>query len=159
MTYRMALGATAFALMAALVPAAVGAQGIGDNAGVYRLTDIDSDPLPVVTDIDDEGRCREELSLATLTLRNNGTWALISRERRLCDGDFVEELEQDLEEGIFVLDGSMIMFLDEDGRAPDDQIIELDEDDAGIEDLEVGTVAPGALSVRLENGSVAVFRR
>ena len=90
MTYRMALGAMAFALAGALAPVAVKAQDIGPAAGVYSLSEVDSQPLPIVTDIDDEGRCRKELAAADLTLRGNGTWSLVSRDRKVCYGGYVE---------------------------------------------------------------------
>jgi hypothetical protein len=156
MTYRMALGVTAFALVAALVPAAVGAQ----TAGVYRLTELDGMPVPIVTDIDDEGRCREEVSSAALTLNNNGTWSLVTRDRKVCSGDFTEDLDQDLDQGIYRMDGSTIMFFDEEGGSTRDRVRDvIDDDDDRIDELEVGTLSPGALSVRLEDGSVAIFRR
>jgi hypothetical protein len=126
--------------------------------GVYRLTEIDAGPLPVVVDIDDEGRCREELVAAVLTLRANGRWSLASRDRKVCFGDFVQDFDEDFDEGSFVVDGSTVIFFDDEGKLPRDRTMDLDMD-IDIDDLGVGTLSPNALSVRLEEGVVAIFRK
>jgi hypothetical protein len=148
------------ALIGALLPADGSAQYLGSGAEVYRLTEIGGVPLPVVHDLEDEGRCREELFSATLTLYDNGSWSLVSRDREVCSGDFVKDVDQDLDEGLFTVEGSTIRFLDRSGRPPHERVLDIiPGDDTGIEDLDVGTLAPGALTVRLENGVVAVFRK
>jgi hypothetical protein len=164
MSYRTILGAMAVALMA-LVPAESRAQDYISrrdrlpDAGVYRLTELDGVPVPAVVDIDDEGRCRQELYSAALTLRRNGTWGLVSRNRDVCYGDLVRDFDDDFDEGTYVLTGSTILFFDEDGRIPADRDLDVYRDDVEIDDLEVGTLSPNALSVRLDDGVIATFRK
>ena len=159
MRYRMTLGAIAFAVVGALLPATVRAQDIGPGVGVYRLTAIDEHRMPVVVDIDDEARCREELFSAVLTLRANGTWNLVSRERKVCDGDLVKDVDEEFDGGTFTVDGSTVTFFDEDGQMPRDRSLDLDRDEIELDDLGVGTLSRDALSVRLEVGVVAIFRK
>ena len=159
MRYRTTFGAIALAVMGALAPAEdMRAQDV-TSTGTYRLTELDQTPLPAVIDIEDEGRCREELWSAALTLRRNGTWSLVSRDREVCFGDLVRDFDEDLDEGTYVVTGSTILFFDEDGRIPADRDHDVYRDDVEIEDLEVGTLSHNALSVRLDDGVVAIFRK
>jgi hypothetical protein len=154
MSYRKTIAAIVFAAVAGLLPGAVEAQTV---EGTYRLTEIDSAPLPTVVDVDDEGRCREELVSATLTLHTGGRWNLVSRDRKVCYGDLVEDVDEEFDEGHFLVDGSTITFLDEQGHLPR---VDYDLDrDIEIDDLGTGTLGRNGLSVRLEDGPVAIFRR
>jgi hypothetical protein len=146
----------ALALVGAVVPVAASAQASSGDA-VYRLTQIGKAGVPVVVDIDDEGMCREELVSAVLSLHENGTWDLTSRSRKICNGDHVEDVDQDFDRGLFTIDGSTVTFYDEDGRPPRNKSLDRDLD-IEIDDLGVGTLSRGALSVRLEEGVIAIFR-
>jgi hypothetical protein len=155
----MTLGAIALAVMGAFASADDMRAQDFPTTGVYRLTELDEVPLPAVVDIDDEGRCRQELWSAALTLRGNGTWTLVSRDRDVCYGDLVRDYDDDIDEGTYVVTGSTVLFFDEDGRIPADRKLDVYRDDVEIEDLEVGTLSPNAVSVRLDDGVVAVFRK
>lgn len=156
MIYRIALG-VALAVAGGLVPMDANAQTAPALAGVYRLVEIDAGPLPAF--IEQEGNCREELISASLVLLAEGEWSLVSTDRESC-GERVEE-EEETEEGTFTLQGSTITFLDEDGDLPRDRTPAPGQPrgDLDIEELATGTLAGDLLTVRLEDGVVAVFRK
>ena len=148
------IGVTALGVGVLALAAAAASAQVPGQAEVYRLAEVEGRALPVV--IEQEGDCRDELLGATLTLAADGEWTLVTQEREVC-GDRVEE-DEEREEGRYTAEGQTVRFLDEDGEAEED-----DRDDEGpeldVEDLTVGTRSAGALSVRLEDGRTAVFRR
>lgn len=146
---KIAIAALAAAGMG--VTATAFAQGRTAAAEVYRLTEVNGGALPVVVEQDE--RCREELLGGTLTLETDGRWRLMTQEREVCGADV--EAEEESEDGIFTREGQTIRFLEEDGEPNDD------EGDEGIdaENLSVGTVAGGALTVRLADGATTLTFR
>jgi hypothetical protein len=157
MQFRTNLAAIVLAAAGGLVPAQAFAQIPTAAVGVYQLTEVDAAPLPALVDV--EGDCREELVSASLTLHANGQWTLASIDRETCDGQMDENRET--EDGWFTVEGSTITFLDEDGDLPRDRTPtpghvrgKLD-----IEHLGTGTLAGDVLTIRLEEGAIAVFRR
>lgn len=145
--------------LAAIGAVQVGAQAT-DQEQSYRLVAIDGQSLPVVVETEDD--CREEVTEATLTLRDNNEWLLEIGEREVC-GDAVEDEEMEEEEGTYAKDGDTIRFSGDDESDDEDTAEDEDEaeeeDEVELDDLTVGTVSADGLSVRLADGqTVAVFR-
>lgn len=122
---------------------------------VYRLATVDGQPLPVT--VEEEEGCREEVTAATLTLGDDGTWRLEVTERETC-GDAVEE-KTETEEGTYTAEGETLRFAeaDDDADDPDDDA-EDEDDDLDLDDFEVATLGADGLIVQLEGGRAAVFR-
>ena len=119
--------------------------------GAWRLAEVGGKALPVVTE--EGGGCREEVTAATLTLAADGRWTLAVTEREVCGQRAGEEQEE--ERGTYTVQGAAVTFARDDASARDDDPpaeLEIDEPVSA-------TLEGGALSVRLENGAVAVFRR
>lgn len=139
-------------------------QGAQDGVtGAWRLAEVAGKPLPVVAE--EGGGCREEILAATLTLDPRGRWTLLASEREVCGGRV--EQEEEREAGTYTLQGQALAFTpapdtasaggDDDGDSPDDA-------GSGAAEIEVdepvsGTVAGAVLTVRLKDGTTAVFRR
>ncbi|HEX6037651.1 hypothetical protein [Longimicrobium sp.] len=147
------LGTAALAVAATRSGAQNPAPGV---PGTYTLAQVDGRALPTVVETD--GACRDELVSATLVLAD-GTWTLEATERELCDGQAARE-DRDTEQGRYTLSGTAVTFTDDDGD--DDSADAADADDAAsvdVDDLATGTLDGGTLTVRLEGGQTAVFRR
>lgn len=151
----LGLGAGALATHPGALPGAQ--QGV---TGAWRLAEVGGRPLPVV--VEEGGGCREELRAATLTLEPGGRWTLSAVEAEACDGRPARE-ERDEERGAYTLQGASVTFTAPSDAAPSTGAAKEAEDDDGndldVDDLVSGTVAGGALTVRLDDGTTAVFRR
>ena len=137
---------------------AAGADGARAQAtGTWTLAEVDGQALPAVVDRDG---CTEEVTEGTLTLGGDGRWTLAVTERETCDGEVDEEREDD--DGRYTVEGVTIRFLDGDGDPIEDEMEDDDEEgvDVDVEQLGVGTLGDGAMSVRLADGRTTLtFRR
>jgi hypothetical protein len=148
-------GTIAVILFGALGSANGTAQSPAPIAGTYRLTKLDGGPLPAL--IEEAGGCREELISAWLVLHENGRWILTSMERDNCAQG---NLDDDKEMGRYMVSGSTVTFLEEDGDPQSDPTAGVRaHEKLDIEHLTTATVSKDALTVRLDDGAVAVFRK
>lgn len=120
----------------------------------YRLVELGGKALPV--EVEREGRCREYVTQATLTLRPDSLWALEYTKREVC-GDRAE-VETEREDGRYSVVADTIRFHDDDDDRDDRD--DQDDDDLDLDDLATATRSPeGALAGRLEDGrTTLVFR-
>lgn len=128
-------------------------------AGTWRLAEVGGHALPAVTE--EGGGCRETVTAATLTLAD-GRWTLAVTEREACGARVTEERE--VERGTYTVQGATLTFAREPENEAEDDDDPAEKDDAAetevdVEDMVSGTVAGGALTVRLRDGTPAVFRR
>jgi len=148
--------ATALALTGAVGTSAA-AQGTGTAPAPtkYTLAQVGGKPLPVL--VDDEWRCKENVTAGTLTLNREGRWLLETVTSEVC-GDRIEE-DRDSDDGTYRTEGGTIRFLDDDG---DDNDRDWDiGNDLDLDELRTGTIAgDGTLTVRLaDDKTTLVFRR
>lgn len=134
---------------------AAGADSAAPATTRYVLVDVGGKALPV--EIDKEWRCREDLTAATLLLREDGRWRLETSVRETCGNR--TEMEHEDEDGRYRAEGTTLHFLDDDGnRNHADWGLggEIDPDE-----LDQGTMADGGtLTVRLaDEKTVLRFRR
>lgn len=122
----------------------------------YTLIEVGGKPLPAL--VEQEVRCREEVTDGALTLRDDGRWLLETTTREVC-GDRTEE-DRDRDDGTYSSEGSTLRFLDDEGRVPSDRGWGVGTD-IDLDDLVSGTLAgDGRLNIRLADGrTTLVFRR
>ena len=122
----------------------------------YTLIEVAGKPLPAL--VEQELRCREEVTAGALTLRDDGRWLFETTTREVC-GDRTEQ-DRDTDDGTYSSQGSTLRFLDDEGRVPSDSGWGLGTD-VDLDDFVSGTLAgDGRLNIRLADGrTTLVFRR
>ena len=120
--------------------------------GAYRLTSVGGQALPVLLGTDDG--CRELVTAATLNLGADGKWSLHQEERHECPSGV--RMEKDSERGRYLVTGTTVTFMDDDG---DRNTGGTPDDDIDLEELDQGTVSGTTLNVRLKEGQALVFQR
>jgi hypothetical protein len=121
----------------------------------YTLVRVGDDTLPAP--VEKEGRCQEDVTAGTLSLRQDGRWLLETATREVC-GDRTEE-DHDTDDGSYTTQGQTLRFLDDDGQENDDRGWGIGTD-IDLDELETGTLASdGTLTVKLADGTALLFRR
>ncbi len=121
----------------------------------YTLVEVRGKALPAT--IENELRCREDVTAATLSLSGDGRWLLETATKEIC-GDRTEE-DSDRDHGTYTMEGQKLSFLDDDGRENHDSGSGVGADD-DLDEFKSGTLAPdGSLTIALADGTPLLFRK
>ena len=121
----------------------------------YTLVEVRGKALPAT--IENELRCREDVTAATLSLSGDGRWLLETATKEIC-GDRTEE-DSDRDHGTYTMEGQKLSFRDDDGRENHDSGSGVGADD-DLDEFKSGTLAPdGNLTITLADGTPLLFRK
>ena len=142
-------------LILTLTAAWTDARAQSTPATRYTLVEVDGKALP--TTIEQELRCREDVTAGTLSLSQDGRWLLETVTQEVC-GDRTEE-DSDRDHGTYTTQGQTLRFLDDDGRENHDSGWGVGKDD-DLDEFKSGTMsADGSVTVQLADGTPLIFRK
>ncbi|WP_162913295.1 hypothetical protein [Rhodospirillaceae bacterium SYSU D60014] len=131
-------------------------------AGTYRLQSVNDQALPALVGSWDD--CREDLLSAALTLRPNRRYLMTATARQECAGAAPIESRGRGTQGRYTVQGDTIRLDDEPtmlaGAAGPGWVDDYSGRRFAVEEIEgVGMLDGDTLTLRLEGGGIATFRR